>query len=201
MKLLIATNNAGKLRELRALLDVPGLEVVGLRDVPGAPEVEEDGDTFEANAIKKAVSLARFSGLWTLADDSGLEVDALGGEPGVRSARYAGEPSDTDANNRKLLAALAGEPHRHARFRCVLALASPAGETHCVSGACEGVITTEPRGDGGFGYDPVFQPDGYSQTFAELPIEVKNRISHRARALAEAKKSWGILFKSNPAGC
>jgi XTP/dITP diphosphohydrolase len=200
MKLLIATNNAGKLRELRALLDAPGLELVGLRDVPGAPGVEEDGATFEANASKKAATLARFSGLWTLADDSGLEVDALGGQPGVYSARYAGAGSTDDANNRKLLAALAGEPNRRARFRCVLALASPDGATRCVAGACEGVITPAPRGDSGFGYDPVFQPDGHARTFAELPVEVKNRISHRARALAEAKSAWGSLLASNPAG-
>ncbi|HMP77240.1 MAG TPA: RdgB/HAM1 family non-canonical purine NTP pyrophosphatase [Kiritimatiellia bacterium] len=198
MKLLIASRNKNKLTELRALLDAPGLELICAADVPGAPEVLEDGISFEENAVKKAVTLARATGLWTLADDSGLEVDALGGIPGVHSARYAGEPPKYAANNKKLLEALLGETNRRARFRAVIALSSPAGETRCVEGSCEGVIVEKARGRKGFGYDPLFQPDGYTQTFAEMDAAEKNKISHRGRALAKAKEAWGALLAANP---
>jgi XTP/dITP diphosphohydrolase len=194
MKLLIATRNRHKLEEIRAILALHGVACVGLGEIPDAPEVVEDGDTFEANAIKKAASLARVTGLWTLADDSGLEVDALDGDPGVRSARYAGEPSDDGANNRKLLAALANHTNRRARFRCVIALADPGGHVRTVSGACPGVILTSPRGRAGFGYDPLFVPDGADRTFAELDAATKNRISHRARALQEAVTAWADVL-------
>ena len=191
MSLLIATGNRHKFHEIAAILDHFHLSLISLKDLAGAPEVIEDGDTFEANALKKAVTLARFSGLWTLADDSGLEVVALNGEPGVWSARYAGEPSNDAANNQKLLAKLEEGHDRRARFRCVIALSDPAGRGRTVSGACEGSLLTAVRGQGGFGYDPLFVPDGYSQTFAELPPEIKNGISHRARALAVAVQAWG----------
>jgi len=190
MKLLIATRNAGKLREIRAILDLPGVEIVGADEVPGLPDVVEDRDTFEGNATKKAVELAAASGLLTLADDSGLEVDALGGEPGVYSARYAGEPSNDAANNSKLLAALDGVAHRTARFRCAIALATPDTKSATVDGRCEGRIGLEPRGDGGFGYDPLFIPDGHDQSFGELDPDVKHSISHRGAALAAAKAAW-----------
>lgn len=199
MKLLIATRNAHKLDELRAILDLPGIELISAADIPNAPEVEEDGDTFEANATKKAVTLATFSGLWSLADDSGLEVEALGGVPGVHSARYAGAPTDYRANNTKLLAALEGKTNRRANFRTVLALSSPGGEARAVEGRCGGVILKELRGREGFGYDPLFLPDGYEQTFAEMPAEQKNRISHRANALARAKEAWATFLSTNPA--
>lgn len=190
MKLLVASRNRHKLDEIRAILDVPGLVLVGADDVPGLPDVEEDAPTFEGNACKKAQTLARAAGCWALADDSGLEVDALHGAPGVHSARYAGAPGDTPANNAKLLQALAGQANRRARFRCVLALASPAGGVRTVEGRCEGRILDAPRGLNGFGYDPLFVPDGCEQTFAELPAAAKNRISHRARALRRAMAEW-----------
>jgi len=187
-KLLVATSNRGKLAELRRMLaDVP-VEVLGLRDVFDEPmEIAEEGTSFEENAIHKARVVARASGLLTLADDSGLEVDALSGRPGVHSARFAG-PNATDAeNNRALLEALAtsGEPPYTARFRCVLALVNPAklDEPVLAKGACEGTIANEPRGLEGFGYDPLFVVEGLGRTMAELSPETKNQISHRARAL------------------
>ncbi len=195
MKLLIATRNRHKLGEIRSILGAHGVTCIGLDEVPDAPDVVEDGDTFEANAIKKAVSLAGVTGRWTLADDSGLEVEALGGAPGVRSARYAGEPSDDGANNRKLLAALGNRPERRARFRCAIALADPAGAVRTVTGTCPGVILTAPRGRAGFGYDPLFVPDGSDLTFAELDAATKNRISHRARALHEAVTAWAEVLR------
>ena len=191
MNLLIATGNRHKFQEISAILKSDLLIFMGLKDLVSPPAVIEDGLTFEANAIKKAVELARFSGLWTLADDSGLEVDALNGEPGVYSARYAGEPSDDTANNRKLLANLAGCVNRRARFRCAIALADPAGVARTVSGACEGTLLEAVRGEGGFGYDPLFVPLDSTLTFAELPATVKNTQSHRAQALREAVHQWG----------
>lgn len=199
MNLLIATRNAHKLEELRAILDLPAVELISVAAFPDAPEVEEDGDTFEANAIKKAVTLAQYSGLWSLADDSGLEVEALGGLPGVHSARYAGEPTDYRANNAKLLAALTGKTNRRANFRTVIALSSPDGVARTVDGRCEGVIIEELRGREGFGYDPLFLPDGFTQTFAEMAASQKNKISHRANALARAKDAWAAFLATNPA--
>lgn len=194
VRLLVATRNAHKLAEIRAILDWPGVVLAGADELPGLPEVEEDATTFEGNALKKARTLRDASGLLTLADDSGLEVDALGGAPGVYSARYAGEPTDHAANNRKLLAALEGVDNRSARFRCVLALASPDGRDWTVSGAVEGRIALSPSGDAGFGYDPLFIPDGYDLPFAAMPAEVKNSISHRARALSAAATAWRDLL-------
>ena len=191
MRLLIATGNAHKLSEIRAILSIRGLELVGLDEFPGVPAVEEDAGTFDGNARKKATEVARATGLWTLADDSGLEVDALGGAPGVYSARYAGKDGDSAANNRKLLEALEGVSDRTARFRCVVALSDPNGRARTVQGRCEGTILEQPRGGGGFGYDPLFVPDGYEATFSELPGDVKNRISHRGAALKAAHEAWG----------
>lgn len=186
--LVFATRNKGKLVELRALL--PGVVVRSLDELDHAvPEVVEDQDTFAGNASKKAREVARATGCPALADDSGLEVDALGGAPGVWSARYAGEPSNDAANNAKLLAALAGVPpeRRTARFRAVLALADPAGplgdRVITADGACEGVILDAPRGTGGFGYDPLFFAPELGQTFAEAGVGPKSDLSHRARAM------------------
>jgi XTP/dITP diphosphohydrolase len=198
MQLLIATRNVHKFGEIAAILGRPGLNLLNLGDHSDLPAVEEDGDTFEANAAKKAVTLAKAAGLWTLADDSGLEVDSLDGAPGVRSARYAGEPSNDAANNRKLLQALEGCGNRRARFRCVVALASSSGAVRTTDGRCEGRLIDAPRGRGGFGYDPLFVPDGYDQTFAELDAAIKNRISHRARALAQAIAQWGAMLAAGP---
>ena len=196
MKLVIATRNAHKLEEIRAIFDFQSLEVLSAFDFPDIPDVVEDGDTFEANAIKKAVEIARATNCWAMADDSGLEVDALGGAPGVYSARYAGEPCSYSKNNEKLLRELAGKPDRSARFRTVVALSDPAGKAETREGTCPGVIVEELRGTNGFGYDPLFVPDGYTETFAELDPEVKNRISHRARALQKAHDAWAGVLSS-----
>jgi XTP/dITP diphosphohydrolase len=182
--LLIATNNAHKVRELTDLLQGLSWHVVSLAEYPEAPIPVEDGDTFEANALKKATHYCRHHGVWCVADDSGLVVDALDGAPGVLSARYAGEDGNDGANNAKLLSELAGveESRRTARFVCCAAMATPKGETHTERGSVEGRILLEPRGDNGFGYDPLFLPDGHDQTFAELPLAEKQAISHRGRA-------------------
>jgi XTP/dITP diphosphohydrolase len=187
-RLVLATRNRKKRAELEAILAPLGLRVHTLDEFPEVPEVVEDGATFEANARKKARAVAEATGLVALADDSGLEVDALGGLPGVHSARFAGEPADDARNNQLLLERLRDVPpeRRGARFRCVIAVAVPGGETFVAEGSCEGRIGCEPAGEGGFGYDPLFIVDGYGQTFAQLPPEVKHRISHRGRALAAA---------------
>lgn len=194
MKLLIATRNPHKVTEIRAILSSPTVDLVSLDQMPVLPEVDEDGDTFQANAEKKAKVLAEASGMWALADDSGLEVDALGGAPGVWSARYAGEPVSCEANNEKLLAELVGRVDRRARFRCVIALASPDGVCRTVDGACEGRIAEALSGEHGFGYDPLFVPEGYEVTFAEMGAGEKNKISHRGRALAAAAAAWAHLL-------
>lgn len=180
--LLFATTNPGKLRELRAL--AAGLEVVSPADVAPLPDVEETGLTLEDNARKKALAWARASSLVTLADDSGLFVDALGGRPGVHSARYA--PGDDSARVARLLEELedVAEPARTASFRCALCLAAPLGQSVVETGRCEGVISLEPRGSGGFGYDPVLLLPELGRTMAELSTSEKGRISHRARAFA-----------------
>ncbi|MDZ8119535.1 XTP/dITP diphosphatase [Pontiella agarivorans] len=190
MKLVIATRNAHKLEEIKTIFDFRGLEVLSAFDFPEIPDVVEDADTFEGNACKKARELAVATGCWTLADDSGLEVDALGGAPGVWSARYAGEPCSYEKNNTKLLCELEGKDDRNARFRTVIALSDPEGNTETVAGKCEGHIIDQGRGSNGFGYDPLFVPDGYEETFAELDASVKNCISHRANALKAAYKKW-----------
>ena len=194
MKLVIATRNAHKLEEIRAIFDFNNLEVLSAFDFPEIPDVVEDGDTLEANAIKKAVEIATATNCWAMADDSGLEVSALGGAPGVYSARYASEQCSYSDNNDKLLRELSGKPNRSAQFRTVVALSDPEGNVKTVSGECPGVIIEELRGTNGFGYDPLFVPEGYTETFAQLSADVKNRISHRARALQKAHAAWeGIL--------
>jgi XTP/dITP diphosphohydrolase len=190
--LVVATTNRGKLSELRAMLEDLPVNVVSLEDVSKrAIEVVEDGATFEANALKKARAIASATTCLTLADDSGLEVDVLGGAPGVRSARYAHERATDAENNAALLAGLdAVAPAEldterpKARFRCVLALVDPfqGSDPHVVDGVCEGTITRAARGSGGFGYDPMFVVDGEDRTMAELTDPEKNRISHRAKA-------------------
>jgi XTP/dITP diphosphohydrolase len=191
VRLLVATRNRNKLTEIRAIFRVPSLELVSVDKYPKAPEVVEDGKTFQANAVKKAAMLAKALGIRALADDSGLEVDALDGAPGVYSARYAGEPISYETNNRKLLQELNGITSRTARFRCVIALADPSGNTcETVEGRCEGHIADAPKGNNGFGYDPLFIPAGHEITFAEMEPDAKNRISHRASALNLAREKW-----------
>jgi len=188
--LVLATRNPHKVRELSDLLSEIGIAVLSSRDFPDLPDVEEDGRTLEENAIKKAVSVADATGLPSLADDTGLEVEALDGAPGVVSARYAGPDATYEDNNRKLLSALAGVPlaRRRASFRCVVALAVPGEPIRTVEGRTEGVVLEEPRGQGGFGYDPVFLPDGRARTYAEMSASEKNTASHRGKAVRSAAK-------------
>ncbi len=186
-RLLVATNNPGKQREYQHLLAPLGVRLLTPQDLARAPTVLESGRTYEQNAQLKALAFQRASGLLTLADDSGLEVDALDGEPGLHSARYAGPVAGDVERYQLLLARLEGLPweQRTARFRCVVVLAVPGGKTYATQGACEGVIALEPRGHNGFGYDPVFYFPEYDRTMAQLPLELKNLISHRARAVQE----------------
>ena len=181
--LLLATRNRDKLRELSAIFAHTGFKLETLATHPEAGEVEETGASFAENAELKARSAARATGIWALGEDSGLEVDALDGAPGVRSARYAGTHGDTDANNGRLLRELAGVDSRAARFVCAMALASPDGEIVAgTRGICEGLILQELRGQGGFGYDPLFKPEGKRASMAELSPEEKAELSHRGRA-------------------
>jgi XTP/dITP diphosphohydrolase len=199
-KLLVATNNPGKLEEYRSLLrDLP-LEITSLRDEEIDLEPEETGSTFEENAILKARAFARRSGLTALADDSGLEIDQLDGAPGVLSARYAGTGRGEDVRRYELvLHQLAEVPRteRTARFRCVIAIATPDGRVETAEGTINGIIAYEPRGEGGFGYDPIFYIPEFDGTMAELPAETKNRISHRARAAQAALPIILRLVKHN----
>lgn len=194
--LLLGTRNPGKIKEITTILEGEGWLFSSLRDFADVGPAVEDGLTYADNAIAKAQFYAAATGLLALADDSGLEVAALGGAPGVYSARYAGDNA-TDADRRQLLLAELAKVDsgdRRARFVAAVAIASPDGEVLNVSeGICEGTITFEPRGNSGFGYDPLFVPDGYDQTFAELPDAVKNRISHRARALMRTRDSLDHL--------
>ena len=184
----LASGNAHKLHELQTALDQAGLavQVFGPDKIGGMPEVEETGTTFEANALLKAHGLQEMAGkdFWFLADDSGIEIDALNGRPGVISARYAGEPCDDEANNDKVLEEMreVSERERSCRFRCVLALVGKDLE-EIFAGSCEGVLLQKLRGSGGFGYDPLFLPNESASTFAEISLDEKAKISHRARAL------------------
>ncbi|MEP0547038.1 MAG: RdgB/HAM1 family non-canonical purine NTP pyrophosphatase [Rhodothermales bacterium] len=188
MRIVLATRNPGKVAELRALLaDLP-VDLISAAEVEGAPEVEEDAPTLRGNARKKAEALHAHTGLPSLADDTGLEVDALDGAPGVHSARFAGPEADAEANRARLLRDLTGADDRAARFRTVLAFAD-GDDVRCFDGVCEGQITEAERGEGGFGYDALFEPEGETRTFAEMPAEAKNQISHRGRAL-RAFEAW-----------
>ena len=191
MELVIATTNKGKLREIQELLKDLDVCVMSLADFHGYPDVIEDGKTFRDNALKKARDIAAFTGKPTLADDSGLMVDALGGGPGVYSARYSGKDADDLKNNKKLLRKMKDVPdaERGAQFVCVMALVFPDGEEKVVSGLVRGRITREPRGPRGFGYDPLFYYSRARMTFAEMGPEEKNKVSHRARALKKIKEA------------
>lgn len=199
VKLLVGTTNPGKLAEIRAQLGKMPIRVVPLGDLAAWPEVPEDGKTFEENALKKARTLADFAGMPTLADDSGLEVDALGGAPGIRSARYSGEEANDARNNEKLLQALAGVPQekRVARFVCVLALCLPDSRKRrewLFRGECEGRIAFTPKGENGFGYDPVFFYPPFGKTFGEVDRETKGRVSHRGEALRKLAEALPSLL-------
>ena len=196
-ELLVATGNAGKVKELSRLLAGLPLRLRLLSELEGVPEAEETGATFAENATLKALHYSAHSRLLTLSDDSGLAVDALGGAPGVYSARYAGAHATYAERMAKLLGELeaSGAADRRARFVCVIAVADPsAGTVRTFEGTCEGRIAPAPRGAGGFGYDPLFIPDGHERTFGELPEEVKHTVSHRARALALAVRHLRARF-------
>lgn len=184
-RLVLATRNDGKIREIIELLSCLPVKILTHEDFDQWPELEETGSTFEENAEAKASTLSEMSGLPALADDSGLEVDALGGQPGVISARYAGTQGDAAANITLLLKEMKGVPmqERSARFVCVIALAGPSNPSLEVRDTCEGAISETARGEGGFGYDPVFVPSGQDRTMAQLSLEEKNAISHRGKAL------------------
>jgi XTP/dITP diphosphohydrolase len=196
-KIVVATENPGKLREIKAALQGTAVEIVSLMDLsptfPVPPEIEEDGETLRENALKKARVVARLTNRLTIADDSGLEVDCLQGKPGVRSARFAGEEASDEENNRKLLQLTEGVPaaRRGASFRCVIAIVDPRGKEAWVEGECRGVLGVSERGDQGFGYDPLFVLPELGKTLAELPLAVKNRVSHRGKALAALKGALG----------
>lgn len=183
--LVIATRNPGKLREIRELLREASFNILGLDAFPDAPEVIEDAETFAGNAEKKALTIAEHTGCLTLADDSGLMVDALDGAPGVLSARFAGEEANDADNNAKLLVDLSAvvAADRQAAFHCAMVLVDPDGETAHFSSILKGVILDHRQGDGGFGYDPLFMVREYGLTLAQLPLKTKNRISHRGKAL------------------
>lgn len=189
-ELVLATRNEDKIREIKEILKNLNLRILTYRDFPSFPRVKEDGKTLEENALKKAREVARVCGKVSLADDSGLEVEALEGKPGIFSSRFAGEGCTYEDNTRKLLKLMEkiSPEKRGATFRCVICISDPEGKCILLEGKCKGKITLKPRGKGGFGYDPVFLPQGQRLTFAEMSPEEKNRISHRARALKKAKE-------------
>lgn len=197
MQILLATTNQGKVKELEEMLNEESIRILSLKDFPELQDIEENGTTFAENALTKARAAVSLTGLLSLADDSGLEVDALGGRPGVFSARYAGEPKDDERNIQKLLSDLQDVPDelRTGRFRCALALIGPNGREELTEGSVEGVILRSKKGSGGFGYDPVFYLPGLAKTMAELRLEEKNRLSHRAQALRKAVPIIKDFFK------
>ncbi len=196
-KILIATNNKGKIKELQELLKDTGIELTTPAQINLELDIVEDGNTYAENASKKAVAFAQASGLVSLADDSGLEVDALDGAPGLYSARYSPKPNATDRDRRLyLLQNLQDKPRLWtARFHATIAVAIPNGETHLTEGFCEGEIIPEERGTGGFGYDPIFLLPELGKTMAELSMEEKNRLSHRARAVMKAKPILDQIYE------
>ncbi|WP_017726680.1 XTP/dITP diphosphatase [Halalkalibacterium ligniniphilum] len=195
-EILIATKNKGKVAEFEAIFKDKGMTVSSLLDYPEVPEIEENGETFSENATIKAEAIAQRFKKPVLADDSGLMIDALDGRPGIFSARYAGLEKNDQKNNEKVLLELTGVPEekRTARFHCAIAFARPNEETIVFEGQCEGYILQAPQGDGGFGYDPIFYLPNYQKSMAELTKEEKNKISHRAKALARLVCEWPKLF-------
>ena len=194
MKIFLATGNKHKIKEIEKIFKMDNVEILSINDGIEIPEVEEDGTTFEENSKKKALEIAKFTNMITISDDSGLCVDALGGAPGVYSARYAGEHGNDLDNNKKLVKELQGVENRKARFVCVITLAKPTGETYSFRGEVEGDIIDIPQGTEGFGYDPHFFMKEYGKTLAEIP-EIKNKISHRARALEKLKENLDEILK------
>jgi XTP/dITP diphosphohydrolase len=195
MLLVVATRNHGKSKEIREFLHNFPVEIKDLNDFGPIPEAVEDGGTFDENAYKKASLTAKVLGFPALADDSGLEVEVLGGEPGIRSARYAGPKASDEENNSKLLEALSGVTNRKARFCCVLSLAVPSGAALTYEATCDGVIVDAPRGLNGFGYDPLFYYPPLDKTFGEMVLEEKSRVSHRGKALMQFKGEFDKVLQ------
>lgn len=188
MKIFLATGNKHKIDEIKTIFaNVKDVEILSIKDGIEIPEVVEDGDTFEANSAKKALEIAKFTGMITIADDSGLCVDALGGAPGVYSARYSGENATDESNNAKLMEVMKDEKNRKCHFVSVITLGKPDGRAYSFRGEIEGELLCEPKGKDGFGYDPYFYVAEYGKSLAEMP-EIKNRISHRANALKKLEK-------------
>lgn len=202
MNIVLATANPHKLREFQQILEADNFSIVPLSAFEGCPDVVEDGSSFEENALKKARAICSYTGCIALADDSGLEVDALGGAPGIYSARFAGEPRSDSRNIALLLERLQGVPpeQRGAQFRCVIAVVSPGGREITAQGLCRGRITGAPVGSDGFGYDPVFLHKPSGRTFAELPAEEKNSLSHRGRAAAALRELLPEFLENLQAG-
>ncbi len=194
MKIFLATGNVKKIKEIEKILHNFDVEILSIKDGVNIPEVIEDGDTFEENSAKKAIEISKYLNMPAIADDSGLCVDALGGEPGVYSARYAGENATDAENNVKLIEELQGEENRKAKFVCLISLAKPTGEVYSFRGEINGEIIDEARGEDGFGYDPHFYLEKYKRTLAEIP-EIKNQISHRAKALGKFKEDFEEIVK------
>ena len=194
MKIFLATGNKNKIEEIKKIFSMENIEILSIKDGIEIPEVVEDRTTFEENSKKKALEIAKFTNMVTIADDSGICVDALGGAPGVYSARYSGENATDEKNNKKLIENLKGIEDRRAKFVCVITLAKPTGETYSYYGEVCGEIIDEPRGEYGFGYDPHFYMKEYGKTTAEMK-DFKNQISHRAKALAELKKNLDEILK------
>ncbi len=193
--LVLATTNKNKIKEFQEMVKDFPIEIRSVGDFGPIPECIEDGETFDDNAYKKALHTAKILGLPAISDDSGLEVEALGGAPGVYSARYAGESATDEENCDKLLQELAEEKNRKAAFKCVLSIAVPSGPALTYEGSCEGVILKEKRGESGFGYDPLFLYEPFNKTFAECNMEEKNKVSHRGKALAELKSEFENVLK------
>jgi XTP/dITP diphosphohydrolase len=193
LTVVLATRNQGKVEEFRRLVTGFPVLLKGIEEFP-APKVEEDGETFEENALKKASQTSRAIGLPVMADDSGLEVTALGGQPGVRSARFAGDKASDQDNNAKLLDLMKGQGDRRGRFVCVIAVARPNGQWRVFRGTCEGIILEKPLGAQGFGYDPVFYHPPSGKTFAQMSTKEKNRVSHRGAAMSQLKEAFGEVL-------
>jgi XTP/dITP diphosphohydrolase len=198
-ELLVATTNLGKLREIKGLLNDLDIKITSLADYPDCPEIIEDGETFAANAIKKAATIAMYTKRLTMGEDSGIEIKALNNQPGIYSARFSGPGATDRKNNMKLLRLLRNIPdtRRQARYRCFAALVDADGIVDVVNGSCNGLITRQSKGQNGFGYDPLFLIPRYGKTFGELDPAIKSKISHRARALKKLKKSLERYMKDS----
>lgn len=198
MKIVFASRNEGKVKEIKNMLDGMDIDLVSLNNYKSIPEIVEDGDSFLQNALKKAIIVSEITGETVLADDSGLQVDVLGGEPGIHSARYAGEQATDNENNNKLLAKLKDIPpqKRDAYFCCVLVIYKPDGIYYSFEGKWRGIIIDKGRGNNGFGYDPIFYVPELKKTAAELPPEIKNKVSHRGQACAKLKESLSVIIKN-----